>query len=79
MRDAEMFDGFDPKKQQEHEKYMLDTGVLTQQQIDEVGKGQHIGKSKAGKSLKTKESKLIKILLMRSKMMYHRMLRMFNR
>ena len=35
MRDAEMFDGFDPKKQQEHEKYMLDTGILTQQQIDE--------------------------------------------
>lgn len=35
MRDAEMFDGFDPKKQQEHEKYMLDTGILTEQQIDE--------------------------------------------
>ncbi|MDP3560152.1 MAG: MerR family transcriptional regulator [Legionellaceae bacterium] len=35
MHDAEMFDGFDPKKQQEHEKYMLDTGILTQQQIDE--------------------------------------------
>ena len=38
MRDAEMFDGFDPKKQQEHEKYMLDTGIITQQQIDESWK-----------------------------------------
>jgi DNA-binding transcriptional MerR regulator len=38
MRDAEMFDGFDPKKQQEHEKYMLDAGILTQQQIDESWK-----------------------------------------
>jgi DNA-binding transcriptional MerR regulator len=35
MRDAEMFDGFDPVKQQEHEQYMLDTGVMTQQQIDD--------------------------------------------
>jgi DNA-binding transcriptional MerR regulator len=35
MRDAEMYDGFDPKKQQEHEQYMLDTGVISQQQIDE--------------------------------------------
>ena len=35
MRDAEMYDGFDPKKQQEHEQYMLDKGVISQQQIDE--------------------------------------------
>ena len=34
MRDAEMYEGFDPTKQQEHEKYLLDTGVLTQEQID---------------------------------------------
>lgn len=35
MRDAEMFDGFDPIKQQEHEKYMVDTGVISQKQIDD--------------------------------------------
>lgn len=35
MRDAEMYDGFDPVKQQEHEKYMLDTGVISQEQIDD--------------------------------------------
>ena len=35
MRDAEMYEGFDPVKQQEHEKYLLDTGVITQQQINE--------------------------------------------
>jgi DNA-binding transcriptional MerR regulator len=35
MRDAEMYDGFDPKKQQEHEKYMLDSGILTQKDIDD--------------------------------------------
>ena len=35
MRDAEMYDGFDPVKQQEHEKYLLDTGIITQKQIDE--------------------------------------------
>ena len=35
MRDAEMYDGFDPIKQQEHEKYLLDSGVITQQQIDD--------------------------------------------
>ena len=35
MRDAEMYDGFDPIKQQEHEKYMLDTGILSQKQIDD--------------------------------------------
>lgn len=35
MRDAEMYDGFDPIKQQEHEKYMLDTGVISQKQIDD--------------------------------------------
>ena len=35
MRDAEMYEGFDLVKQQEHEKYLLNTGVITQQQIDE--------------------------------------------
>ena len=35
MSDIEMYDGFDPKKQQEHEKYMLEMGVISQQQIDE--------------------------------------------
>ncbi|KTD56581.1 mercury resistance transcriptional regulator SkgA [Legionella santicrucis] len=35
MRDAEMYDGFDPIKQQEHEKYMLDTGIMSQKQIDD--------------------------------------------
>lgn len=35
MRIEEMFEGFDPVKQQEHEKYMLDTGIISQQQIDE--------------------------------------------
>ncbi len=35
MNIEEMFDGFDPVKQQEHEKYMLDTGVISQKQIDE--------------------------------------------
>jgi DNA-binding transcriptional MerR regulator len=35
MNLAEMFDGFDPIKQQEHEKYMLETGVISQQQIDD--------------------------------------------
>lgn len=35
MRDAEMYDGFDLQKQQEHEKYMLDSGIISQQQIDD--------------------------------------------
>lgn len=35
MRFEEMFEGFDPIKQQEHEKYLLDSGILSQQQIDE--------------------------------------------
>ncbi|HRD70395.1 MAG TPA: MerR family transcriptional regulator [Legionella sp.] len=35
MRTEELFDGFDPKKQQEHEQYMLDTGMMSQQQIDD--------------------------------------------
>ena len=35
MRDAEMYDGFDPIKQQEHEKYMLETGIISQKQIDD--------------------------------------------
>lgn len=35
MRTEELFDGFDPQKQQKHEQYMLDTGVMSQQQIDD--------------------------------------------
>lgn len=35
MRDIEMYDGFDPVKQQEHEQYLLDKGTLTQKEIDE--------------------------------------------
>lgn len=35
MRIEEMFEGFDPIKQQEHEKHMLDSGIISQQQIDE--------------------------------------------
>lgn len=35
MRIEEMFEGFDPVKQQEHEQYMLDTGVISQKQIDD--------------------------------------------
>ncbi|MBA2650861.1 MAG: MerR family transcriptional regulator [Tatlockia sp.] len=38
MPDSEMYDGFDPKKQQEHEKYMIDSGILTQKQVDESWK-----------------------------------------
>ena len=38
MRDAEMYDGFDPKKQQEHEKYMLDKGTITQKEVDDSWK-----------------------------------------
>lgn len=39
MRDAEMYDGFDPKKQQEHEKYMLESGIISQQQRVIVNSG----------------------------------------
>lgn len=35
MRDIEMYEGFDLKKQQEYEQYLVETGTLTQQQIDE--------------------------------------------
>lgn len=35
MRDAEMYDGFNPIKQQEHEKYMVEAGIISQKQIDE--------------------------------------------
>lgn len=35
MRIEEMFDGFDPIKQQEHEQHMLDSGIISQQQIDD--------------------------------------------
>ena len=34
MSDIEMYKGFDPVKQQEYEKYLVDTGVLTQKDID---------------------------------------------
>lgn len=36
MRTEDMFQGFDPVKQQEHEKYMLETGLISQEQIDET-------------------------------------------
>ena len=36
MRTEDMFEGFDPVKQQEHEKYMLETGLISQEQIDET-------------------------------------------
>lgn len=35
MRDTEMYDGFDPIKQQEHEQYMINTGILSQEQVDD--------------------------------------------
>ena len=38
MTDVEMYDGFDPVKQQEHEQYLLDTGILTQQAINDSWK-----------------------------------------
>lgn len=36
MRTDDMFEGFDPIKQKEHEKYMLETGLISQEQIDET-------------------------------------------
>jgi DNA-binding transcriptional MerR regulator len=38
MRDKEMYDGFDPVKQQEHEQYMLKMGTLSQKEIDDSWK-----------------------------------------
>lgn len=38
MSDIEMYDGFDPKKQQEYEKYLLENGTITQKQIDDSWK-----------------------------------------
>lgn len=38
MRDVEMYDGFDPNKQQEHEKYMLESGIITQREVDDSWK-----------------------------------------
>lgn len=38
MRDIEMYDGFDPIKQQEHEQYMLKTGTLSQKEIEDSWK-----------------------------------------
>ncbi|HHF7374196.1 MerR family transcriptional regulator [Legionella bozemanae] len=35
MNIEEMFEGFDPIKQQEHEKYLVEAGVISQQQIDD--------------------------------------------
>ncbi|KTD52252.1 mercury resistance transcriptional regulator SkgA [Legionella quinlivanii] len=35
MRESEMYEGFDPVKQQEHEEYMLNTGIISQKQIDD--------------------------------------------
>lgn len=38
MSDIEMYEGFDPKKQQEYEKYLIETGTITQKQIDDSWK-----------------------------------------
>ncbi len=38
MRDAEMYDGFDPLKQQEHEQYMLKMGILSLKEIEDSWK-----------------------------------------
>lgn len=35
MRDVEMYEGFDPNKQQEYENYLVDSGTLTQREVDE--------------------------------------------
>ncbi|WP_454782310.1 MerR family transcriptional regulator [Legionella sp. WA2022007384] len=35
MNIEEMFEGFDPIKQQEHEQYLVEAGVLSEQQIDD--------------------------------------------
>ncbi len=34
MRDIEMYEGFDPVKQREHEQYLINKGTLTQKEID---------------------------------------------
>jgi len=34
MRDEELFQGFDPVKQKEYEKYLIDSGRVTQEEID---------------------------------------------
>ena len=51
MRDAEMYDGFDPKKQQEHEKYMLDLVFLHKTKLMIAGTMFVIGKKRIGNSL----------------------------
>ncbi|WP_454784623.1 MerR family transcriptional regulator [Legionella sp. WA2024007413] len=38
MNIEEMFEGFDPIQQQEHEKYLVEAGVLSEQQIDDSWK-----------------------------------------
>lgn len=35
MRDIEMYEGFDLNKQQEYEDYLVDTGTITQKEVDE--------------------------------------------
>lgn len=52
MRTEEMFEGFDPIKQQEHEQYMLDTGVIPNNKLMIVGNELPIGKSRIGNNLK---------------------------
>ena len=36
MKNEEIFSGFDAKKQAEYEKYLVDTGVVTQTELDEM-------------------------------------------
>lgn len=38
MSDIEMYEGFDPKKQQEYEQYLVDSGKITQKEINESWK-----------------------------------------
>src|SRR3990167_1934164 len=38
MKDEELYYGFDSEKQKEHEKYLVDNGILTQDFLDECNK-----------------------------------------
>ena len=38
MKDMEMYEGFDPEQQQQHEQYMLEKGILTADQITDSWK-----------------------------------------
>src|SRR3990167_2633575 len=38
MKDEELYYGFDSEKQKEHEKYLVDKGILTQDFLDECNK-----------------------------------------